>query len=395
MKKEEIISLILIFLLAEIFSLNLVSAALGISPAKHYVDFKPGLELEYSFNVYADSGQRIEVYSAGEFADLVKFDKKELDGGGSFSVKVKLPDSIEKPGKHTLLIGAREKVDEEEGIGTSIVIQAPIFISVPYPGKYAEASFSCNNANAGESVKFILDISSLGKEPITAVAGIEISSGTNKIETLNLGAKYIANQEKHSFKKTMNTTNYKPGDYNSNAIVEYGGDKRIDIGCEFRLGSLFVNISNYTLEIFKPGIKPFEINIESLWNNNLDNVYGIVYISGNGKNLTEFSTPGISLGAWEKKTLKGYIDTDAIEKGEYDVKVRLNYAGTYSLAQGKLKIKEKINVLIYLVIGMIVLIIVSVIVLIIKYKFFRRQGKGKLSASKSSRKINRIKQIKK
>lgn len=392
MKKEGVIGIIIIFLLIEVFSLNLVSAALGIGPAKQYVDFKPDMQLEYTFNVYADGNTKIEMYAKEEFADLVKFDKKELTGGGSFTVKIKLPGSIEKPGMHTLLIGAREKIDEDkEGIGVSIAVQAPIFIFVPYPGKYAEAAFSCNNANAGEPVKFILDISNLGKEPITAVAGIDIYSGKNKIETLNLGLVEVINQEKYTFKRVLNTTNYKSGDYNSSAIVDYGGDKKINTGCEFRLGSLFVNIVNYTSEAVKPGIKPFEINIESSWNNNLENVYGMVYVSNNGKNLTEFSTPGVSLSAWEKKTLKGYIDTNALENGEYDVQVRLNYAGTSSLARGKVKIMEKTNVILYVIIGVIALIILSIIALVIKYIFFRKKDKEKLSAVKSGRKINRNK----
>lgn len=385
MKKEG--ARILIFFLAGVLSLNLASAALGIGPAKQYVDFVPNLQLEYTFKVYTGASTQIELYSKGEFADLVEFDKKEMTGGGGFTVKIKLPGSIEKPGMHTILIGAREKVSEEEGIGTSIAVQAPIFIFVPYPGKYAEATFLCNNANAGEPINFILGISNLGKEPVTAITGIDIYSEKAKMETLNLGVKYINNQEEWTFKKSLNTTNYKPGDYDANAIGDYGGDKRINETCKFRLGSLVVGIVNYTTEVFKPGIKPFEINIENLWNNDIENVYGSVYVSDNGENLTEFSTSGIYLKPWEKKTLKGYIDTNSIEKGEYDVQVRLNYAGVFSLARGKLMVKEKMGMILYIVLGVIVLIILIMTALIIRYKFFRKKDRNKLSDSR--RKNNR------
>ena len=186
MKRGEIFFIIVIFLF-----LPVASALLGISPAKQYVDFKPGMELEYNFNVYGDSEQKIEIYSAGEFSDLVEFDKKELVGGGGFNVKIKLPESIEKPGKHILLIGAREKTDGEEGVATSVAVQAPIVIFVPYPGKYAEIIFTTNNANAGEPVKFEVTVSSMGEESITAATSIEIYSDENLVEILDLGIKPI------------------------------------------------------------------------------------------------------------------------------------------------------------------------------------------------------------
>ncbi len=369
MKKE-----ILVLLVISIFLLNLqLVLSLGISPAIQYVDFQPGLELEYSFKVYAGSEQSIELYSEGEFSELVKFDKKELNGGGGFNIKIKLPQEIEIPGKHTLLIGAREKVDAEAGaIGTSVVVRAPIFIQVPYPGKYAEISLLIHNANVGEPIKFEVSVASMGKEPILATTNIEIYSEKKKIETLDLGTKLIENQKSDKFIKFLNTSNYKPGDYNATAIVDYqAAIAKKSSG--FRIGELFVDMTNYTNEIIKGGIKPFEINIESLWNDPIENVYGEIYIIKNNMSIISFLTPSVSLSGWEKKTLNGYVNTDTLELGEYDLDININYEGKKTMNKGKLTIKTKQKYRAYYIIGSILTVLIVLIILIfIYFKFIKR-----------------------
>jgi hypothetical protein len=357
--------------------------SLGISPAIQHVDFQPGLELEYSFNIYSDPEQVIEVYSEGKFSDLVRFDKTELKGGGGFSVKIKLPQEIETPGKHILLIGAREKIYSEEGtIGTSVIVRAPIIIQVPYPGKYAEISFLANNANVGEPVKFEVDVASMGKEPISATTKIEIYSETKKIETLDLGTKIIENQKSDKFIKILNTSEYNPGNYNATAIVDYEA-AAAKTSRVFRIGQLFVNMTNYTEEIIKGGIKPFEISIESLWNNPIENVYGDIHVLKNGTSITNFLTPSVGLLGWEKKVLNGYVDTDILEPGKYDLDINIIYEGKETLNKGKLTIKMKQEYQAYYIFGGILLILIVLIILIALYlKFMKKNGKSKKRKTK-------------
>ena len=375
MKKEKLVLLVI-----SIYLVNLqLVLSLGISPAIQYVDFKPGLELEYSFNIYADPKQTIELYSEGEFSDLVRFDKTKLDGGGGFTVKLKLPQEIEIPGKHTLLIGAKEMVDAESGaIGASVIVRAPIIVRVPYPGKYAEIGFTTNNANVGEPVKFEVSVASMGKEPILATTNIDIYSEKKKIETLNLGTKLIENQKSDVFIKLLDTSNYNPGDYNATAIVNYQ-DGAAEKSSVFRIGQLFVNMTNYTDELIKGGIKLFEINVESLWNDPIDNVYGEVYVIKNNASLTNFLTPSVNLQGWEKKMLEGYIDTDVLEIGEYELNISINYGEKATMNKGKLRIKTEQEYLRYYIIGGILIALIILIILYFKFikKFFEKNGKSK------------------
>lgn len=371
--KKLVINLIFLMSLFIVLVLSFVSG-LGIDSGVKYVDFKPGIELNYNFQVFADSNQKIELYSRGEFSDLVKFDKKILDGGGSFNVKIRLPENIEIPGKHTILIGARESSEnnDEGNIGTSVAVQVPIIIQVPYPGKYAEVLFNIGNVNFGDNIKFDVEVASMGKEPISAGTSVEIYSNDKKIDDFDLGSKIIENQKKDVFIKIVNSSKYSPGNYKAIAIIDYqNGIAKAD--SIFRIGKLFVNISNFTQKVIKKGIRPFEISIESLWNDPIENIYGEVYFLKNNQNITNFITPSISLAGWEKKNLLGYVDSEKFEIGEYDSIIKIFYKNNQTIINGKLKVIRESDTYLYA----IILLVILVIIFAVAYLFYKRNIKSK------------------
>jgi|TARA_B100002003_G_C14066261_1_gene513122 hypothetical protein len=357
----------ILFLFLFLFNINFIFG-LGISPSKHVVDYVPGLELEYDFTVYASADQKVELYALGDFNDSVVFDKESFIGTNSFHASVKLPLTTKRPGKHVLLIGSREVSVDDSGnsVGASAAVQVPIVIRVPYPGKYAEINFVTNNVNQGDDLEFIIDVNSRGSSPINAQASIEILRVDGEsVERLDLGSKEILNQDSYSFKKIFETDNYEPGDYNAVAIVSYveGIAKAESL---FRLGRLFVNITNYTSEVVRDGIKPFQIDIESLWNDPIENVHAEVYFSKEGKKIADFLTPSFSLTGWEVKSFTGYFDTDLFDYDIYDTKIILNYENQ-TIVNGKLLVvKEENNFKFYLIILGIVLFCLGVFFMIFR-----------------------------
>ncbi len=361
------------FCLVFLLVLPLFSGALGISPAIKYVNFEPGLELEYSFTVFADPGSKIELFAEGEFKELVNFDKKELEeGGGSFTVKIKLPQQIERPGKHRIMVGARQVFANQGGIGTGIVIFAPIQIFVPYPGKYAEISLNYNNVNVGEPVNFKLSVSSMGKEDIFASASIEIYSNQDKIAVLPLGSKSVKSQTTEVFETSFDTNETKPGEYSAIAIVDYQA-ATAKAENKFKIGFLYVNITNYTSKIIKESIKPFRIDIESLWNTRIENVFAEIYIVRDNKNITDFLTPSISMNGFEQKTLSGYIDTEKLEADEYELLIKVRYVGEYTLHNGKLSVQRKIDKTLVFIVIIACSVFLALIIMI--YIFYRKLNK--------------------
>src|SRR3989338_11277269 len=240
-KKRGLIFLVLCAVLMVFLILPTLSqAALGVSPGKIEINFEPNLEASYTFQAIGDDPSvELEIFTRGELGKYVTFDKKSLAGGGVFTAALKLPEKIDKPGVHEIMIVVREKVDEATGIGTAVAIQAPIYIHVPYPGKYAEIALSSHNVNVGEPVNLYLTIISRGKEDINVKPEIEIFSENESVEKFSLEQGLVKSQESVTLRKILNTSNYRPGSYTALAVVDYEAGM-VKTTAEFKIGSLFV-----------------------------------------------------------------------------------------------------------------------------------------------------------
>ncbi len=359
-----------------------VSSALGITPGKIEFNFRSDLEQTIGYSVFgADSETEFELYIEGDLAEYAKLDKETLIGGGGFSVILKLPGYIEKPGKHRILVGAREKIDKETigtAIGTSIDIRGVIDIHVPYPGKYLELALSSHNVNIGEPVEFELFIASKGIEGVNITPKIEIASEEKIIETLYFTNRFLESQEEIKLKKTLDTTNYNAGNYNATVIVDYGRIAKAE--SKFRIGDLVINIVNYTRQITIGGLQKFNIEIESGWNDEIDGAYAEVFILNATTDLLSFKTSSTSLTPWEKKNITGFFDTTDFTKGFYDANITIKY---YGKEIGKISsklvkiefIENPRRLLTWFIIGGIILLL-GVVVFLMK-KYFLKHGKKK------------------
>jgi hypothetical protein len=351
--------------------------ALGVSPAIKEFNFEPGLEKILSYNVLEDNpNMELELYTSGDLAQYVSLDKESLVGRSSFTATLKLPDSIEKPGTHIILIGVKQKIDPElikGNIGTAIIIQVPIYIYVPFPGRYIELDLRGHDVNVGEPVNFELDVISKGTESFNINPIIEIYSGSQKIKSLNFQNRLLQSQQVLGLQKQMDTTGLNPGNYKATASVDYGIIVKDEV--DFRIGSLNIDITNYSNFIPIGKLQPFNIEIQSGWNNNIDGVFADVQILNNSQILSSFKTTSTSLTAWEKKIITGYVDTSNFQKGTYDANITLTYYGTDERGSTgkivKVEFYEKPSMLIWFIIGgtgILIILVFGAIMLIKKIR---------------------------
>lgn len=354
-----------------ILSFTNISSALGASPAVVNINFEPGLEVNILYIVFEDDPEKeLKIYVTDDLAEYVELSKNKLVGSGTFVATLKLPDYIEKPGKHVIRIRIEEKIDEElvgTAVGTSVSIGAAIVVHVPSPGKYLELELDSHDVNVGEPVEFHLKIISKGTEDINATPIIDIMSGTNLIETLSFKEREIKSQGEIELKKILNTTNYNPGKYKAIALVDYG--KIAQAESDFKIGELIINIINYTEKIVIGKIESFDIEIESGWNNYIDGASAQVTILNDSEPLVSFKTSSTGLTPWEKKTITGFFDTSNFTKGIYDANISLVY---YGKERGKstsemikvefVEAEIKPMLLVLIIAGIIVLVVVVIFV---------------------------------
>lgn len=307
-------------------SKNICASSLGLTPAIIEQNFEPNGRFLASFNVLgASETQDLLVFAEGDFSEYVTFDKTNFTGGNSFTAYIDLPAQTNKYGKNKLYIKVKEVFDiDTGGIGTKLEIGALIIIRVPYPGKYAEIrSFEITTTNENESIFFISKVENMGNQDIVANVSVNIFSDEQFVESIFLGSKEIKFRETKSFAGAAK--GYSAGEYNATAIVDYGGEVNAESEKQFKVGGLFVDIINWTSEIVQGKINEFEIEIESKWNNDIENVYAEVNISKEGGLSDFFKTPSVKLGRWEKNKLIGFVNAENLEPGDYQAKITLFY----------------------------------------------------------------------
>ena len=375
MKKDVIVVLVL-FLVLLITKSNTVSA-IGISPDSIRINFEPNFEETYTFQTVR--AENAAVYIEGALAEYVTVEKNNINKDGTFIIKVKLPANIETPGDNVLFVGITESSSGGGMVTTKASIRTPIVVRVPYPGVYAEISFNTHNLNINETASFAVIINNLGKKDIgNAKAAIDIFDINKKlVENLFTEEKAVKMKNREKLLAFFNASKHTVGVYKAIAHVNYA-DRSKDLESSFRIGDLNVKIINYTKKFFKDEIVNFDIEIESGWNDKIENIFAEVNVFNGTKEVSSFKTISIGLKPWERKITNTFWDTHGLGEGTYDAKITLFYEDKQTRVDGKIDIilpeeetsflKKYFNSTNLLVVAVILLIIINIIVLIKKRK---------------------------
>ncbi|MFA5061021.1 MAG: hypothetical protein WC494_01755 [Candidatus Pacearchaeota archaeon] len=375
---------VILFIILIIFCSNFISSgSIGISPSSFRFFFEPGLEKTFNYGVTSsDPSQQIKIYVTGDLAEYVTISKDKFIGRGDFSVKIKLPSTIEKPGTHTILIGAIEDKEEMEGeniIGGIAAVQARIDIIVPYPGIYLEHTFNIGNINEKEKAQTEIKLDNLGLENLSVKATIKIYDQNEtevlinkEFEEIPLGSK-----ESRVITEELDTEKFSPGEYKGILTLEYKGKTDKD-SSQFKIGEFFIRIVDYSYLFEKGKINPFNIEVESKWNTKIDRVYATVSISDEGVILQRFETLSKELSPWEIKNLTGYIDATGLESKRYTASISVKYenSSTNKLVAIHIEEPSEKEVLPFIILGVVLLIaLIAIILLTSKVRKLKHERK--------------------
>lgn len=324
MKRHTIFSLLIL----TIISAQLISAGgVGISPAYYKEFFEPGLTKTFSFRSFnIDPTKGINTYVRGDLAEYVNLSTDYILGSGSFTATITLPNKIDKPGTHTILIGAIEATEDiDVTVGGIAAIQGRIDILVPYPGKYAESTFTISNINEGEDAKYEIISENLGTQILKVNSKIEIfkNNMTEKILTEVFKESTLDPKETLTIQGALDTKNLPPGEYQAVATIDWG-EKDI-INKTFRVGEFLVEIIDYDYQFEQDKINPFRIEIQNKWNTQIDQVFADVSITDEGILVGSFKTVSVGTRPWEVKNIIGYFDTTGLEPKRYTAKILISY----------------------------------------------------------------------
>ena len=294
--------------------------------------------------------------------EYVGLSKERIYGSDNVAVVLELPEKIDVPGPHKLNISIRELVPEgSTGIRIVGDIKANLIVNVPYPGKYLETAFSASDARYGEFSEFNLKVRSRGEEDLTAFVKIEVYNSKNEtIKEIDLGEHFIKSQQTIEFNEKFDTIGHRSGEYRAVATVKYEDNKVVKEEI-FRIGELIVNIIGNSDTFTRGIINRFDVELESLWNDPIEEVYAEILIPN--YNIA-FKTPFETVDGFSRTNLTGYFDPTSIDKDSFFGSITIYYGGKEFRKLVALKIKTKIPYATYLSIAGIILVILLITALI-------------------------------
>ena len=389
MKEKRGIGIILIILFFFILINTSNVSAIGISGLRlvENFDFEPNLErtFEYRIGTNAGKGMNYQIYvkdMKGNIAKYISLSDElvyiEEATGYDFTAHMKLPQSLDA-GMHTAYICVLEGETRGEGgnIGVKTEVCAIINVKVLYPGKYLIIkNFDINVAN--KQVGFTLEVENWGTDKISSaktIIDIYEANKTDKVDSVSSNEESIASNSGTPFYSSLDATRFKVGDYDAKATVLYDGQEE-KTEKTFKLGEFELKLVNYTREFETGKVNQMEIEVESIWNQKIENIYAEAVISGGGSTIQTIKTPPADIEAWERIKLVGYFDTTNVQPGEYNSHFTIFYSGKTSSFDGSVIVKEPertptaISTNTILLLG-ILLLLTTLIVLILKRK--RRQ----------------------
>jgi len=368
--KKEVLLLILILLIL-LPSVH----AIGISPPSFTVDFEPNLEDEKTFRIINNIGQDMtaDVKVHGQLAPYIKPNRSSIEIAegqiGDFTFKVKLPEDLE-PGLNVgkILVTGIGKTASEGMFNVRTAVEGRYVVRVPFPGKYIDYVWHYSDIKENETAHFSVDVTHRGNTTIDEVyAFIDIFDiewkRVARVPTTKIN--FLLPQKSDRLYATWDSTGNAPGLYNIKLTLYYDGIYKEEVG-ELRIGSLYVRILNYTKTFETDTINKFNVNVQSQWNEKIDNVYAEIKIFNESIDITTIKTPFKSLSPWTPEILEGFWDTRGVLPGEYNVNITAFYSNRATSEAGKIILIKsmKINPYMLLFVGSLILFFMLIILLI-------------------------------
>ena len=310
--------------------------------------YEPGLTKAFGYILIPTSSSVLNysVKITGSFADYMSLDPPLLENvppneRPAFRVVFEMPDKLPEnigPGEHKQDINIVEEINVKGGLSVRTGALIRINVYVLYPTTYLTGSVQAANINEGEDLQVTVNAHNYGKQKINSVnAKIEILNSEEILQkTLYTQTSSIESNTNTVLTATGTSFGLKPGDYKAKATIYWDNNVTIMTNT-FRIGALNALINDFTKEVLQGTINEFNIFVESLWNDELENVYAEITI---GEDVIK--TPTINIPAWKEVKLTGYWNTKNLPLGEYDTNIRILYPeGLIKSLDDKVIIKEE------------------------------------------------------
>lgn len=326
--------------------------ALGVSPARTTVDFKPNLKQTISYDavVSGSSETNLVISAQGELASYINLPQNSVrfssgEKQKTLSYDISLPDKLE-PGLHTaeifiLELPSSENEVADTGVMATLAVVTQLYVYVPYPGKYANAQMEILNSKDG-GVSFVFPVVSLGEFDLTSVkAVVDIFDGSgSKVDSFTTSPIEILSGQKKEIVRNWGA-NSPAGEYNAIASIVYD-EGTINLNKSFSIGGSELVLQDISVNKFALGeIVKLDVLVENRWNENVAGAYvdGKI-LNDKGDAVSRFESAARDVNANSKENFATYWDTAGVRVGTYEADISIKYGDKSSNNRLKFQVEE-------------------------------------------------------
>jgi|GEM_PF-6634300 len=316
-------------------------------------DYQPGLKKVYTYQVITNSGftQDYKIDVTGDLKNFIITEPSifkalpDTPEGPTFQIILQMPDQLPAnftPGMYSSQVNVEETLTRGGGtVGSKTTVGIVIQMRILCEGKCIRMNLITENININETENLKVNVQNWGLQKInSAKSSIAVfDSDNNYLGTVNTDSKSIDSGKEINLEAKWNSAGNPPGKYYANATLDYDGQFANDSD-SFNIGSMFMDIINFTRIAKKGIVNKFEVESESRWNLPIKNVYADVLITKNANKAGSFKTISEDFNPWQKKNLSGYFNAEKLEVGEYFAEITLNYEGHKTYANGTINVIE-------------------------------------------------------
>ncbi len=370
----------LFFFFLSFFSSLPLTEAIGISPPRIDIAFEPNAHKEYIITLINSAPRPLNatLNLGGDLAQYMKTEEGYFvippQQSKAYTILIDFPAVIRRPGENIVTVNAVQAPmatpEGIKGISATLSVEGSIVVRVPYTGKYAEATLHLEAINEGEQSKATFMVINYGMDEIKNAYGtLEIYdlAGT-LLDTLTTPSVYIPAQKTEETLLVLDSKNYGAGIFPVTAYVMYDGDKTNEIEQQLRIGTLFVNVTDYTKEVYTKSLAPFQITAHNRWNNPVEHLFADIRFLKQGVQIGDtLKTHSITLPPWEQLPLSAVWDTTSVAPGIYDAEITLYYHGKTTVIVVPVTVQKKfeLNMTLLLSSVIILMLLIDLIVWII------------------------------
>lgn len=330
-----------ILLLVGIFMISSVYA-LGVSPGRTTIDFKPDTQKIVNFEIInsGNSDMNVVLSVQGELAEYISLSSSEIfipanEHSKTISYSVNFPSSLE-PGLRIGKIFIMEVPKNTETGGSAVLatlaVVTQLYVNVPYPGKYATSEMFVYDANEGEDVTFIFPVMSRGEFDLTSVkANVDIyNSLSEKVDSFNTNSIKISSGERKELVYKWKA-DVPIGEYRAVATVIYD-EGVINLEKQFSVGSKELVLQEISVNNFILGeIVKLEMLVENKWSEPISGVHIETKIKNDfGDIVSSFESASYDVDSLAKQVFMSYWDTAGVKVGSYNAEVSIKYGDKIS-----------------------------------------------------------------